>query len=169
MDKVLQKYNSDLKMLSMAELLSKPDRFERFSCRLGGLLLDYSRVRIDDAAKAALLELANTRGVLKARDQLFAGEAVNLTEKRPALHMLLRGDCVDQAGRPKDAERALQSVNDMLKAAGALNEGRLPGGRGAVSDIIHIGIGGSLLGTQLIHEALGSRGGRARRILEMGS
>lgn len=170
MDKVLQKYNNDLKARPMAEMLSDPGRFDSFSCRLGGLLMDYSRVHIDEAAKTALLERVHTRGVLKARDRLFAGDAVNLTEKRPALHMLLRGNCVEQAQRPKDAERALQSVKDMLDVAGALHEGRLSGERpAAVTDIIHIGIGGSLLGTQLIHEALGSRAGSVPRLHFLGS
>jgi glucose-6-phosphate isomerase len=41
----------------------------------------------------------------------------------------------------------------MMELAGSLHQGRLPGG-GAVRHIVHVGIGGSLLGTRLVCEAL---------------
>jgi glucose-6-phosphate isomerase len=57
------------------------------------MTLDLSKEKLDAEALAALLALAEARGVAARRDAMAAGEAVNLTEKRAALHMALRGGC----------------------------------------------------------------------------
>jgi glucose-6-phosphate isomerase len=46
---------------------------------------------LDAPALAALLDLAQAAGVPAFRDAMAAGEAVNATEGRAALHMALRG------------------------------------------------------------------------------
>ncbi len=167
---VLRKYNKTLMSEPLVDLLAQPGRFERFSASLGGVLLDYSRVHIDDTAFGQLLELASEAGLEEARGQLFGGEAVNLTEHRPALHMLLRGDCIPLEQRPADAQQALDAVDFMLEFADRLHRGRLPSQPEArITDIVHIGIGGSLLGTRLLHEALGQAGSEVPNVHFLGS
>jgi glucose-6-phosphate isomerase len=167
---LLQKYNIELKSKSLSQLLAEPGRFDRYSARLGGVLLDYSRVHIDDVSLDRLLDWAQEAGVEAARDRLFAGAQVNLTEHRPALHMLLRGECMPKDEEPADAARAIAAIDDMLDVAAALHQGHLPGDEDAhITDIVHIGIGGSLLGTQLLHEALGRHDPSVPRVHFLGS
>ena len=55
-----------------------------------GLLLDFTRQRLDAAALQALLEWAAACGVPQKVQDLFAGVHVNHTEDRAALHVALR-------------------------------------------------------------------------------
>ncbi len=88
-----------------------PDRFGKFSAEHDGLLLDYSRQRVDEKIIAGLLELARAVDVASWIEQLLTGGAVNSTEHRPALHTALRdpaGDPVPVNGR--DAKPAIRDV-----------------------------------------------------------
>ena len=154
----------------LSELVSEPGRFKNFSRELNGVVLDFSRVRVDQSALSSLLELAETCGVDTRRRELFRGGHVNLTENRPALHMLLRGGCDDDVSAPPDAQRALQAIEEMLTWAAELHAGRLPGDTGTrIKDIVHIGIGGSLLGTRLLCEALGADSAQVPEVHFLGS
>lgn len=156
----LRKYNIKPSQKSLSANLGEPDRFRNFSAATGALLLDFSRTGMDQQSLAQLLELAGECGVENARDRLFRGEDVNYTEKRPALHMALRSaDVLDRL----DAETG-KLVKDnqqrMLSFAAAFAGGHLPGRTDRpVSHIIHIGIGGSVLGPRLLIEALGKSAG----------
>ena len=79
-----------------------PSRFERFSVTLDDLLVDFSKEKIDDAALQSLFNLAKAADLAGRRDALFAGAPVNLTERRAAQHMALRGatgkQCVSPPG-----------------------------------------------------------------------
>jgi glucose-6-phosphate isomerase len=157
---LLQKSNMRLQATPLSALLQQPDRFSRFSRRLPGLLLDFTRVHIDDEVQKLLLQLAQAAGVEAHREALFAGQAVNVTEQRPALHMALRSPDVLQQVGGDEAARVSAAMQQMLALAGQLHTGTLPGGGGPVTDIVHVGIGGSLLGTQLLSEALTPPGSR---------
>lgn len=150
---LLHKSNKLLEQGSIAELIEVPGRFQAFSRRLEGLLLDFSRVRLDEAALRALLGLARACALEDKRDALFAGEPVNDTELRPALHMALRTPEVLQFAARDEADRVKQAMRDMQALAGSLHAGQLPEG-GRVRHVVHVGIGGSLLGTRLLCEAL---------------
>src|SRR4051794_22450551 len=63
-----------------------PRRFENFSASLDDLLLDYSKTAISPKMMAQLHALAQSTGVLALRDQMFAGEHINITENRAVLH-----------------------------------------------------------------------------------
>src|SRR5215469_10785909 len=67
-----------------------PTRAERFTFAGGGLAADFSKHRITDETLPLLVQLAREAGVEKRRDAMFAGEVVNPTEGRAALHTALR-------------------------------------------------------------------------------
>ena len=67
-----------------------PGRAARFSVEGAGLFLDYSKNRITDETLRLLLELAEARGVTQRRNAMFAGDKINVTEKRAVLHVALR-------------------------------------------------------------------------------
>ncbi|NNK98557.1 MAG: glucose-6-phosphate isomerase [Xanthomonadales bacterium] len=140
----------------MAEHLREPDRFESFSAKTGDLLLDFSRTGMDQQVLKQLLAMAEDRGLKHARNRLFAGENVNFTENRPAMHMAMRSDDVLAGLGTKTATLVSDTRQRMLEFASAFAAGHLPGQPGqAVRHIIHIGIGGSVLGPRLLIEALG--------------
>ena len=76
---------------SIKELFkADPKRFDHFSASACGILLDYSKQRLDTTAKLNLLALARQQKVEERRDAMFAGEAINHTENRAVLHTVLR-------------------------------------------------------------------------------
>jgi len=137
--------------------LSEPDRLRRLSVSAAGLELDLSKQPWSLADLEVALDLARTRGVGPARDALFAGETVNRSERRAALHMALRapaGARFTAQGRPisEDVEATRAKMRDF---AGRIRSGALTGATGRpFRSIVHIGIGGSDLGPRLVWEAL---------------
>src|SRR5690348_9894078 len=67
-----------------------PERAQRFSAHAAGIDLDYSKNRITDETVALLLELARESAVEQRREAMFAGEHINVSEDRAALHVALR-------------------------------------------------------------------------------
>ena len=67
-----------------------PKRGERFAAEAAGLYLDYSKHRITDETMRLLLALAEEAGLRARIDAMFAGEKINVTERRAVLHVALR-------------------------------------------------------------------------------
>ena len=123
-----------------------------------GITLESHHQRIDAEVTQALYELAQACDLPGKFKAMAAGEIVNHTEKRAALHMALRGP----ADGPWGAEigQAVQSARTrMLSLAQDVHEQRLKGAHGQVlSHVLNIGIGGSETGPRLVVEALGAAG-----------
>lgn len=108
---------------------------------------DVAKQPIDDAAMAAMQAVAAQRGLAAKIKSLFAGEIVNASENRPALHWALRGNGKGIPAADAMAREAEKAAAFAKKAAS--------GGLGfTVKTILHIGIGGSDLGPRLIWDAL---------------
>jgi hypothetical protein len=73
-------------------LLPAPGRFEACSRAAAGILLDFSRQPVDAVTLGLLVDLAAERRLPEWIAALFAGDPVNATEQRPALHMALRSE-----------------------------------------------------------------------------
>ena len=68
-----------------------PGRFERFTHTRAGLLLDFSRQRLDEIALGKLFAARRPRSALRERiDAMWRGEHINTTEDRAVLHVALR-------------------------------------------------------------------------------
>ncbi len=134
-----------------------PGRFDRFSLRLGGLLLDVSKNRVTDETLSLLTALARARDVEGWRDRMFAGDRINTTEDRAVLHTALR----NRANRPVlvDGRDVMPDVNAVLARMAAfcdrVRDGDWRGHTGKpITDIVNIGIGGSDLGPAMAAQAL---------------
>ena len=68
-----------------------PDRATHYRCQGAGVTLDFSKHLLDDNAWSTLLELGRLRALPDAFTSLISGDMINSSEKRPALHTLLRG------------------------------------------------------------------------------
>ena len=69
-----------------------PHRVPTLSARSGGVLLDYSKQLLDAETMRLLVNLARERGLDGAIARLYAGEHVNASEDRAALHTALRAE-----------------------------------------------------------------------------
>jgi glucose-6-phosphate isomerase len=131
---------------------SDPQRFERLSLQAPHVFADLSKNLIDTGTQTALTALAQECGLADHRDALFAGEPVNGTEHRAAMHWLLRQPAAGMPGQPPDVQAALAGVHEVLGAmlayAQAVREDA------AITDVVNIGIGGSDLGPQMAVLAL---------------
>ena len=75
---------------SLRELFAADkDRAGKFSIKSGDLLLDYSKIHVDDTTLELLTQLASEADVPGAIDAMFAGEKINATEDRSVLHVAL--------------------------------------------------------------------------------
>lgn len=124
-----------------------PGRGRQRSLRVGPLFASFARQRLDAQAWAALLEVAAMREVPAALRALFDGEPVNRSEARPALHTALRSGL----GQGSGAKAARAEVGACLAGMRRWVE-RLDASD--VTDLVHVGIGGSDLGPRLALDAL---------------
>jgi len=134
-----------------------PQRFERFHLRLDEIVFDYSKNRITAETLSLLLSLVEQAGLRARIEAMFAGEKINLTEKRAVLHVALR----NRGNRPivVDGQDVMPEVNRVLFKMKDFSErvrsGAWKGYTGkAITDIVNIGIGGSDLGPKMVTEAL---------------
>ncbi|MGA1163514.1 MAG: glucose-6-phosphate isomerase, partial [Ilumatobacteraceae bacterium] len=67
-----------------------PERAARFSFDVGDLFVDLSKHRWDEQLRDDLVAVARVAGVLEARDRLFDGDRLNVSEDRPVGHLAQR-------------------------------------------------------------------------------
>lgn len=160
--KLLEWHRENSANLKLRELFeSDPERFNHFSLNLntnhGHILLDYSKNLVTKEVLHMLVDLAKSRGVEAARDNMFSGLKINSTEDRAVLHVALR----NRSNRSimmdgKDVMPEVNKVLDKMKSfCQRVRSGDWKGYTGkAITDIINIGIGGSDLGPLMVTEAL---------------
>jgi glucose-6-phosphate isomerase len=127
-----------------------PERAERLSIDVAGLHFDWSKTHLDEGLVEAFGGLAETRQFATAREALFSGAIVNPSEGRAATHVAERGQ-----GAPADVARARAQHERMRSLIDAIEGGAF----GEVHSLLHIGIGGSALGPELLLDALGRNAG----------
>ncbi len=145
--------------MHLKHLLEKKDRLENFSLKTGGILYDYSCQRLDEHAMDLLFELAEDRKLKQRFSAMMAGEKVNTTEHRAALHTAAR----NFSNHPifvdgRDVMPEIRKVVDDIKVfASNVHQGKITGSTGKpFSHVVVIGIGGSYLGTEFVAHALHS-------------
>ncbi|HEY0183598.1 MAG TPA: glucose-6-phosphate isomerase [Rhodopila sp.] len=138
-----------------------PGRAARFTAAFEDLSLDFSKSAIDHTVLDALFALAETADLTGFRQRLFAGEPVNQTEHRAAMHMALRAPAdaglkaVMTSGTEDAAAMAGRERDKMRRFVETVHSGELKGATGLTfTDVLTIGIGGSDLGPKVATEAL---------------
>ena len=138
---------SALPRTTLAELFAADaNRLAGLSLDVCGIHFDFAKTHLDAPALALFEELAGAAGLAARRDQLFAGAVVNESENRPAEHTAERGE-----GAPESVTRARAAHARMRSLIDAIEAEAL----GPVRHLLHIGIGGSALGPDLLVDALG--------------
>ena len=100
-----------------------------------------------------MLKLAEERDWKRRTSALFTGDVVNTTEHRPALHTALRAPA--NAQPPAIGDVVHRELVRAKAFASRIISGEWKGSSGqAITDVVHIGIGGSHLGPELAVTAL---------------
>ncbi|TNE31653.1 MAG: glucose-6-phosphate isomerase [Alphaproteobacteria bacterium] len=154
----LSAHQKKMQDIRMGDLFSKDSaRAEKFTLSYDALTLDYSKNRITEETRDLLLELLEASGFQEKRAAMFAGERINTTENRAVLHTALR----NVAERPvllddEDVMPEVIAVWEQMQAfEEAINSGDWTGFSGKrMTDIVNIGIGGSVLGSDMVIDAL---------------
>lgn len=131
-----------------------PERARRLSLQAPEVWADLSRAHWDVATRHHLLDLARECGLEARRDALLRGEVVNATEGRAALHTALRAPRGQGAGPAELGEQIHAELDRMLAFAEGIRARAGGDQPGDIHDIVHIGIGGSDLGPQMVVAAL---------------
>jgi glucose-6-phosphate isomerase len=141
-----------------------PERGERMAVEAVGLYLDYSKNRITYETLKLLLRLAEQSDLQSRIEAMFRGEKINVTEKRPTLHVALRAP--RGASIIVDGENVVPKVHSVLDKMADFSDrvrsGAWVGYTGKrIRNVINVGIGGSDLGPAMAYEALKAYSDRA--------
>ena len=156
--KVLQQHKLDISRVHLRDLFSNDQkRFDRFSLKHDGFLLDFSKNRITQETLLLLLQLAETAEVKLRSFEMFTGDKINITEKRAALHTALRQVnhapvFLDHHNLMEDIESVWQKMRDIsekIRTQQWLGFSGKP-----INTIVNLGIGGSDLGPKMVAYAL---------------
>ena len=167
--KALQAHADALRSQHLRDLFAADPagRFAATSVEALDFLYDFSRQRVTSQTLALLLDLARACDLEARIAALFAGEAVNHTERRAAMHMALR----NRSDRPMQADgvdvmpAVRAELARMREFVTGVHEGRIAGSKSRrFTDIVNIGIGGSDLGVVMATEALGRFRNRGVRL-----
>jgi glucose-6-phosphate isomerase len=154
----LARLADDLGSTTIRDLVeASSERPQHLSREAAGIHLDASRQRVTAEIMAALLALADERGVSTSRDQMLSGAHINVTEDRAVLHTALRRPATDPL--VVDGVDVVADVHAVLDRMGPFAESVRSGvWRGATGErigaVVNIGIGGSDLGPAMAHVAL---------------
>ncbi|HEX8389042.1 MAG TPA: glucose-6-phosphate isomerase [Sphingomonas sp.] len=128
-----------------------PDRLARLSLDVAGIHFDWSKTHLTADAVAAFERLAKQADLAGRREAMFRGEHVNITEDRPVEHTAERGE-----GKQESVDRARGQQARMRALIDAIEADAF----GPIRHVLHIGIGGSALGPDLLVDALGRENDR---------
>ena len=158
----LETHARDVRGLNLRRAFDEdPSRFDRFSrlLKLAGteLLADYSKHLVTTETIPLLLDLARASGLDRAREAMFVGERINVTEDRSVLHVALRD--LSGGSYVVDGEDVMPAVSTMRERmrgfTRAVHTGEWRGYTGErITHVVNVGIGGSHLGPQMVVRAL---------------
>ena len=126
-------------------------RVTRLSLTEQGLYFDFSKTHLTADLIDQFVAVLHASGLEQRRDDLFGGRMANPTEQRAAEHTAERGE-----GAAASVALAKQLHGRMRALIDAIEAGAL----GDMRHILHLGIGGSALGPNLLFDALGRDAGR---------
>ena len=136
-----------------------PARAEKFSFTADELHVDLSKNLITPETVELLVKLAEEVKLEQAREAMFSGEHINVTEDRAVLHTALRRPEGYTPALTVDGQDVDADVHAVLKKiyafADRVRNGEWTGVTGKrIETVVNIGIGGSDLGPVMVYEAL---------------
>lgn len=159
----------DLKKGIKIKFEENKQRAEQYSSTVEDIYFDFSKTHISQSLMNHYIDSSKKRLLKKAQTDFLSGKKINNTEQRAVLHTLLRDsdnqgiDMVD----PALTNQAQVAKNEFEQKLNEI-ERSLQSRDRPIENIIHVGIGGSSLGTQLLFESL-KKTGEHRKIHFLGN
>ncbi len=150
-------FKGEMRSKHLRELHARDkQRAARCSLAAGDLTLDFSKTHTNATTRKLFRQLARQADVPAAIEAMFAGETINTTEGRPALHVALRSKISDMVALETPGVREIWEVLTRMEAfVEGVQSGRIRGStRKKITDVVNIGIGGSDLGPVMASRAL---------------
>jgi hypothetical protein len=153
----LEEHKQFIETTHLRDLLQDAERCDSMFVEYDGVYLDYSRQRATMQTMALLQDLAHCQKLQERIQAMVTGEKINFTEERAVLHTALR------ASREEvvllDGQNVVQEVHEVLdqikEFAAGVRSGTIRGYTGKrLRNIVSVGIGGSYLGPEFLHEVL---------------
>lgn len=155
---VLEEHQKSLISAQIRDLFNEdPKRSGRFTTQSGQISLDYSRNRMTAQTLKYLIDLAETCQLRSKIDALFAGQPINITERRPALHTALRDkDQTPIWHHGSNIANEVATTQKLLQTfVRQVHQGEWRGVTGKIiKHVVNIGIGGSYTGPMMAVNAL---------------
>ncbi|HMJ68151.1 MAG TPA: glucose-6-phosphate isomerase [Cyclobacteriaceae bacterium] len=156
--RLLTSHFLEMQATQLRELFeSDPQRFEKYHLKLDDILVDFSKTHINEDTIKLFKKLTEECELTDAIEAMFQGVPINVTEKRPVLHVALR----NRSNRPVTiaGNDVMPDVNRVLQQMKVFSDnllgGKWKGYTGKpINTIVNIGIGGSDLGPLMVTEAL---------------
>lgn len=157
--KRLAKHAEHIQTTHLREMLKDQERCDSMFAVHDGVYLDYSRQRVTLDTMKFLYDLANKQDLKGKIDAMVSGEKINFTEDRAVLHTALRAGRDEIGSIVVDGMDVVQEVHDVLdqikEFTDGVRSGKIRGYTGKrLRNIVSVGIGGSYLGPEFLHECL---------------
>ncbi|GJQ11822.1 hypothetical protein GpartN1_g3613.t1 [Galdieria partita] len=141
----------------LRDLVNDDKRSEKLWAEFDGCILDYSRQRVIPETMKLLFALAKKAKLEEKKEAMFRGYKINVTEDRSVLHTALRApkgtqlyiDGVDIVDEVWQVLEKIRTFSDRVRNGQHVGVTGRP-----IKNFIAIGIGGSYLGPEFLHEAL---------------
>ena len=155
--KRLEEHVAEIDKSHLRDLLQEEERAHSMFAEHDGIYLDYSRQRATSETMGLLHDLAKTQRLEERIKDMVTGKKINFTEKRAVLHTALR------AGREEEifqngvnvVDEVHQVLDQIKHFTEGVRNGEILGYTGKrLRNIISVGIGGSYLGPEFLHEVL---------------
>ncbi|RUL89252.1 glucose-6-phosphate isomerase [Tautonia sociabilis] len=152
----LTRHAREIAGLHLRDLIQDADRCRAMTAKAEGITLDFSRQNATTETFQLLLALAEEARLRDKIRAMFRGDRINSTEDRAVLHVALRAPKGESI--TLDGINVVDEVHDVLDKIRAFSEkvrsGSWTGATGRpLTDVVSIGIGGSYLGPEFVHEA----------------
>ena len=122
------------------------ERIKLLSLDVAGIYFDWAKTHLTGELITLFDQLASAQGFEAKRDLMFSGGIINPTEGRAAEHTAERGEgAVESVARAKALHERMRALIEVIDA----------GAFGTIEHVIHVGIGGSALGPNVLIDALG--------------
>jgi len=165
---VLEDHYHQIQNYSLRDAFAEDtNRFNKFSLKFNDILFDYSKNLITDKTIPLLADLARDADLHGKIAAMYAGEAINTTERRAVLHTALR----NRSNYPiyVDGQDVMPLINAVLAKmrvfCDRVRSGDWKGYTGkSITDVVNIGIGGSSLGPKMVASALAPYSSEALKV-----
>jgi glucose-6-phosphate isomerase len=128
-------------MQTISQLMANdPNREKTMQIEAAGLRLNFANHPVNEAMLEGLCNFAKQQALDKHIEALQQGGIVNLSENRAAWHMALR----DPQSPANEVHAALEKINAICETVQ----------NSEITDVVHLGLGGSFWGPKLAMEAL---------------